>query len=322
MCSNLKLNILFLFVFILSSSIFCQHINYKIADAHIHNGFIINNNSPEFFNFDFFNDRGIEFISFPFPIDRSADENILEVVASEVPNFKLFVKSNNFHLITNSSQTDSISNNELKVFFSLESFDGPFNGNPENVFNYRKLGIRYITLIPHKLDKLFDNNKLTDFGKKIITNMNSAGVVADITHLNEKQMIEVINYSKKPVIASHSCSQTVTNDSFNVSDKVLNLLKLNKGYVFVSFNKNGLINPASKKNGIEQYIDNIEYLVNQLGEDYVGIGSDYQAQGKYVPESLNKSNTYKVIANSLLKRGYSETSVNKIMCDNFLRLMK
>ena len=134
--------------------------------------------------------------------------------------------------------------------------------------------------------------------------------------------VEVINHSREPVMASHSAAWSVANRGGNLIDRVLDLMQETGGFAFVSFNTNSLVSPgADAAEGIKKFVGHIQYLEQKLGSDFIGIGSDYQADGKYVPDELNKANTFQRIAEELKAIGYTEGEVKNIVGGNFLRAM-
>ncbi len=294
-----------------------------IADTHIHNGFSYNNDEL-MSSFHYFVDRNVKIFGYPLPIRRVKFDSLFAEISKDVDDLQsLSARERSFRIIDHSnSDGNDAQRKGVAIFLTIEYFHGVFEGNPENVDKYRKLGIRSITIIDNEADRFFKENRLTAFGKQILYRMNKVGILIDISHLSESQMVEVLGYSNSPVIASHSCAGKIAGRNSNLSDRVLKLLKEEQGYVFVTFNKSDLFaNAKSAKDGIEQFIEHVEYLKKLIGVDLIGIGSDYQANGKYVPQSLNETNTYKRIQDGLLMKGYSEADVRKIMSGNLLRVM-
>ena len=72
---------------------------------------------------------------------------------------------------------------------------------------------------------------------------------------------------------------------------------------------------------LAQMVDHIDYIVKLVGDDYVGLGSDYDGVSA-LPEGLEDVTTYPKITEELLRRGYSKKSIKKILGGNVLRVMK
>lgn len=129
--------------------------------------------------------------------------------------------------------------------------------------------------------------------------------------LNGKQILQVIDYSKQPVIASHSACRSVTDTDSNFSDRALRALKDHDASMFLTFNRNDLVNDRFSE-GIDQLLAHIEFLCEMKFEN-MGLGSVYQANGKYVPAILNSSDAYHMIQTRLLERGINQSRIRGIM---------
>lgn len=297
---------------------------FIVIDAHIHNGFAISNDKVVLSNFDYFRQRKVNAFIFPLPVERSKTENLYLRIKDEIEQIKSLSKKSGVFSVLDLFEPGKtkISKEETKVIFSIEYFNSIFDNKLENVDNYYNLGIRLITLYNSQVEHLFEGENLTLFGKELIYKMNNTGILIDISHLSDERKIIVAQYSRSPVISSHSVTRKVAENDYNLSDSALEALKANKGYVFLTFNKNDLYRDGiEKKDAVNQFIDHIDYLVKYLGNDHIGIGSDYQANGKYVPTSLNANETYYKIQNALLSRGYSDATTKKIMSENILNAL-
>jgi microsomal dipeptidase-like Zn-dependent dipeptidase len=291
------------------------------ADAHIHHGLTYENGDLKLLNFDYFEQRGLQIISYPMPIKREITDNLVAVIKAEVKDLRaLSKKSNKFQVLDAPvDNTTEFKLGVLTVFLSIEYFDGVFGGEPESVEEYRQMGIRSITLIDNDIDRFFNNNQLTTFGEQVIHRMNEAGILLDISHLSEAHSIEAIRFSKAPVIVSHAAAQTVSGNEASLSDELLTALGDKCGYVFTTFNRNDLFDSEEAiDDGIGRFIKHVVYLTKMLGINHVGIGSDYQAMGKYVPSDLNEIDTFRKIQAGLRETGFSDEEITRISSGVFL----
>jgi len=117
-------------------------------------------------------------------------------------------------------------------------------GDLANLHHFYNRGIRYITLAHaktnHISDSSYDENRpaqgLTDFGKKLVVEMNNLGVMVDISHVSDQAFYQVMEISKTPVIASHSSARFFTPDfERNMSDDMIKLLAKNGGVIQMTF---------------------------------------------------------------------------------------
>ncbi len=161
------------------------------------------------------------------------------------------------------------------------------------------------------------HNGLTDFGKSVIKEMNKLGIIIDISHSADKTVEDVLKISDDPLIASHSNAKSLCDHPRNLNDKLIKKIALLGGMIcvnfyppFVSKNKNG-----SYKN----VVDHIEHIIKIGGINSVGLGSDFDGIDKVV-EGLENATKMPNITAELLKRGYAEEEIIKIVGGNFLRV--
>lgn len=203
---------------------------------------------------------------------------------------------------------------------------------------------------------------LTDFGKKVIERMNILGMMIDISHVGEQTFWDVISNTTKPIIASHSSVYKICHHSRNLKDEQIKAMAKNGGVIQINFNSGFIDSTVGKKedeflkkhkseidslkqSGINPYlaeesmyskyrqeseelkapfnlvIEHIEYIINLVGVDYVGIGSDFD--GIVVPpKQLDDVTAYPLITKALVKKGYNEKDIDKILGGNILRVLK
>jgi len=208
-------------------------------------------------------------------------------------------------------------------------------------------------------DSNFDENRkwngLSPFGLEVIREMNRLGIMIDISHSTDSTVFQSLRYSEAPIIASHSsCRHFTPGLERNLSDTLIkaiadkdgvimvNLCSMfldstcmeNCGYLLNWYQSNGIdmdsqegIDFALKysethqiKSNSEQVVDHIEHIIKLAGIDYVGIGSDYDGMGPSQPMDLPDVSSYPKIVHELLKRGYKENDIKKILSGNFLRV--
>lgn len=203
---------------------------------------------------------------------------------------------------------------------------------------------------------------LTDFGKIVVKKMNQLGMMVDVSHVGEKTFWDVIAITTKPILASHSSVYTLCPVFRNLKDEQIKAIAKNGGVIQVNFysafldsnyNKylEAFINQhetekdsMASKNVSEHEIisffikkynkdfeqirppmsllfDHIDYIVKLVGVDYVGLGSDFDGI-ESAPKGLDGVEDYPKITEGLIKRGYSEKDIKKILGGNFLRVFK
>ena len=189
--------------------------------------------------------------------------------------------------------------------------------------------------------------------------MNRLGVMVDISHVSDQAFEDVLKISATPVIASHSSARHFTPGfERNMSDKMIKALAKKGGVIMINFGSSFItktsreysdkyfkavqayqktqnlqdndpkleaFKEAYKKKfpypfaDVTDVADHIARVIKIAGIDHVGIGSDYDGVGDSLPTNLKDVSTYPNLIAELLKRGYKEKHIEKILGGNILR---
>ncbi|MBY9002217.1 MAG: dipeptidase, partial [Candidatus Heimdallarchaeota archaeon] len=162
---------------------------------------------------------------------------------------------------------------------------------------------------------------LTYVGKELVTEMEKLGIIVDVSHLNEKSFWDVIEIAKKPIIASHSNSFTVSNHERNLKDDQISAIKEIDGTIGINFCDLFLSTKIKNEEiGFEIIKNHIDKIVELASIDNVSLGSDYD--GATVPMILKDISYYPQLIDYLEESGYNRQEIEKITSKNFLRIMK
>ncbi|VEU24227.1 DEKNAAC105412 [Brettanomyces naardenensis] len=200
------------------------------------------------------------------------------------------------------------------------------------VRQYYELGVRYITLT-HNCDNPFataassiaagkEDAGLSSYGVDCIREMNRIGMIVDLSHVSHKTMLDVLKVTKAPVLFSHSSVYQLTNHERNVRDDVLELVKKNGGVVSVNFFPVFIRQHGNEDATIEDAVDHIKYIVDKIGWDHVGLGSDFDGI-PHGPKGLEDTSKYPDLVKKVWKvTGATEQDIAKFMGMNVLRVWK
>ena len=202
------------------------------------------------------------------------------------------------------------------------------------------------------------HNGLTDFGKDVVRELNRLGVMVDISHVADKTFWDALEVSKAPMIASHSSCRAISGHPRNMTDDMIKALAAKGGVIQInyldSFIDNDLylysqktqsasrelmqklggpsrenfakvrvelekqFGPAPKASW-EKIVEHIDHAVKLVGADHVGLGSDFD--GGSMPVGMEDCTRLPKITDALLKKGYSESDIRKILGENTVRLL-
>ncbi|ONH64671.1 hypothetical protein BON22_5478 [Cyberlindnera fabianii] len=200
------------------------------------------------------------------------------------------------------------------------------------VRQYYELGVRYITLT-HNCDNPFataassitggkEDKGLTDYGRDCIKEMNRLGMMVDLSHVSYKTMHDTLDVTQSPVIFSHSSVYKLTNHERNVRDDVLRRLEKNGGVCCVNFLPLFLKQEGREKCTIEDAADHICYIIDLVGWDHVGLGSDFDGIPAG-PEGLEDVSKYPELIKLVWERtNATEEQIAKLMGLNVVRVWK
>lgn len=209
--------------------------------------------------------------------------------------------------------------------YSLEEYNAI-----ELLNQYYDLGIRVVGLcwsnsnslgegVNEKyVDGTLSEGGLTDLGVKVVKEMNRLGMIVDVSHMNEETFWDVIEVAEAPVMASHSNARGLYDHVRNLTDEQIIALANTGGIVQQNFYA-GYLGPDGDRD-LKKLVDHIDYVVNLVGIDYVGLGSDFDGGG--MPVDLPNASFYYRITEELVERGYKKSEIEKILGKNTLRVMK
>jgi membrane dipeptidase len=199
---------------------------------------------------------------------------------------------------------------------------------------------------------------LTAFGEEVVREMNRLGMMVDISHVADSTFWDVLRVSEAPLVATHSSCRAVADHPRNMSDAMLRSMAEKGGVIQINFFP-GYIDPAKTEMAkrlipqvkalYEQYpddperareeriklyeandpgptpasvvVDHIVHVIELVGDDHVGLGADWDGVPS-MPVGLEDCSTLSYISAELLRRGYEEETIGKVLGGNLLRVMR
>ncbi len=266
------------------------------------------------------------------------------------------------------SSEEALNNRNLglsSVFLGMEN-GAPIQKDLSLLRLFYDLGIRYMTLCHAANNEICDScapkekrwGGLSPFGKEVVKEMNRLGMLIDVSHISDESFYDVLAYSSKPVVATHSCCRSIASHPRNLTDEMIIDLAAKGGVIQINFYppflnsnyakefwplcdayeealdkykkdpKGGKIELKEaeeamfslKRPSYTEIVDHIDHVVKLTGVDHVGLGSDFDGI-EVTPEGLEGVDKMPLITKELKIRGYSDSDVSKILGANFLRLL-
>jgi membrane dipeptidase len=162
---------------------------------------------------------------------------------------------------------------------------------------------------------------LTDAGKDLVRACNEMGIMLDLSHLNEAGFNDIAKLSDAPLVATHSNAHAITPSSRNLTDRQLGIIRDSGGMVGVNFAVS-FLNEDGRKDGTRGFdpmLRHLDHLIEHLGEDHVGFGSDFD--GAEVPAVLGDASGLVALREALVKHGYGEALMRKLAHENWLSVL-
>ncbi len=236
--------------------------------------------------------------------------------------------------------------NKIAALLTIEDA-GALEGSLENLKTVYNQGVRLITLTWNHINGVgFPNFKikidtcgnitekpdfttpntdfgLTAFGVELVREMENLGVIVDVSHLSDAGFYDVLKYSKKPFVASHSNARAVTNVVRNLTDDMIKKLADKGGVTGINFCSD-FVKPTPHTDltftYIEDLVKHIKHIKNIGGIDVVALGTDFD--GIKSTLEINDASKIQLLAQALLKNGFTYDEVEKIFYKNIISLYK
>ncbi|MEA2981540.1 MAG: rane dipeptidase [Alphaproteobacteria bacterium] len=228
--------------------------------------------------------------------------------------------------------------NELSVVMSFEG-GRPLEGRVENLRNFYRLGLRSMQITWNLRNELADGVKeertgggLTNFGEAVVKEMDRLGMLIDLAHISRAGWFGVLEVASGPVCCTHSNCRKVFHHFRTIDDDQIKALAQTGGVLGV----NAIATMVSKQPTLDKLVDHISHIADMVGIDHVGLGLDFVkddgplypedeifgvGENRLIPEFENEDDLPN-ITECMVKRGFREDDIVKVLGGNFLRLLK
>ncbi len=162
---------------------------------------------------------------------------------------------------------------------------------------------------------------LTSDGKDFIRRCANKKMVIDVSHMNEKAFWNTVDILQQPIVATHSNSHALCPQARNLTDPQLKAIRESKGMVGVNFDVAFLRSDGQRNadTSIDVILEHLEYLMDHLGEEHVGFGSDFD--GALIGTELEDVTGLHRLIERMQQRGYSKTLIENICLNNWVRVL-
>lgn len=276
------------------------------------------------------------FFAIYIPADLEGEEalNHAESLLSCIED-TLAAHSDRAALATNAEQAYTNRDRGLfSVFLGLEN-GSPIGNSLEVLSWFYSRGVRYMTLC-HSRDNLICDScaskvkrwhGLSPFGREVVAEMNRLGMLVDVSHVSDETFYDVLKYSSKPVVATHSCCRALADHPRNMTDDMIRALAEKGGVIQINFYPVFLDDSFHEEDmhtaprpSYKRIVDHIDHVASLVGIDHVGIGSDFDGID-VAPEGLENISMMPKVFEEMRRRGYSENDIAKVASENFLNVL-
>lgn len=234
--------------------------------------------------------------------------------------------------LTEAQAHENKANGLFSVFLGLEN-GSPIGDSLERLQEFYDKGVRYMTLCHSKDNQICDScagnrtwGGLSPFGREVVDEMNRLGMLIDVSHISDDTFYDVLECSTSPVVATHSCCRALADHPRNMTDDMIKELAAKGGVIQINFypvflqDDYELESQSSLIPSYTRIADHIDHVVELVGIDHVGIGSDFDGI-EVAPDGLEDVSKMPVLFDELRRRGYSEDDLAKLASRNFFNVL-
>lgn len=259
-------------------------------------------------------------------IERDRSKNPWQIVSELYRRFSLEIDKAKIRQMLNPSQLDS---GELHAILTVEE-GASIEGNLDRLSVLRDWGVKIFGFTwnfenelgyPNSKDNKVMSSGLKEKGIEAIAECERLGILVDVSHLSDGGFWDVVKYSQKPFVATHSNARAITNSTRNLTDDMLVALADKGGVAGLNFcpaflKANGAEHNCSR---ISDMVIHIKHMIKVAGEDVIAIGTDFDGIGGEL--EIGSPDKFVLLKNALSDEGISPRVIDKIFMDNAKRVL-
>ncbi len=163
---------------------------------------------------------------------------------------------------------------------------------------------------------------LTDVGRNLVKRLNDERVFVDLAHISKQGFWQALEVHDKtqPFLVTHTGVDGVKKHWRNLDDKQIRAVAASGGTIGIIFSSL-FLRPKGRKNTAEIVVDHMQHIIDVVGEDFVSLGSDYDG-AITPPKGLRSGDSYPLLVQIMLERGWKEGRIEKVLGGNFLRCLR
>lgn len=234
---------------------------------------------------------------------------------------------------------------KIPALLGIEGAEG-LGSNLDLISTMHRLGVRVIGLTWNHRNAFADgtgeqetHGGLTKLGFAAIKEMNRLNILIDLSHINQACFFDAMNTTNTTVIASHSNVRALYDHPRNLTDEQIKALAQNDGVMGLLIHP-GIIDPQQPT--ISRCVDHLAYVADLVGVDHVGLGTDFTSDALAMPideelarsamvdlevlqsgiKDLNRIDELPALTEEMLRRGFSDDEIQKVLGNNFMRVFK
>ncbi|KAA2215084.1 dipeptidase [Teichococcus oryzae] len=240
-------------------------------------------------------------------------------------------------IVTRAAELEALAGNRnLGVLLAVENGYG-MGEDLSRLALWRGLGACYVTITHNGHNALADaaiprpdlgdgpslHGGLSELGRAAIAEMNALGLMVDVSHSAKSTMMQAVELSRAPVVATHACCRTLRDHPRNLDDEQMDALRASGGLMQITAVGGFLRGPGADGKvhaTVADMADHVDYAVDRMGIAHVGLSSDFDGGGG-VTGWMHAGESAGLTA-ELLRRGYDAQAIALLWSGNFLRVMR